>query len=194
MRMLRRKGTGCRGPRCLSQDARQLPRHSRSRPSHRLARTRSCRRFSRARGTPGWGLYPIRGRCTHALPIALRIMGAFLTPPLCVRGGGVACLQGASASLFPHSMENEYFPWSSLMSDWGAFDFSAISAAAAGAAGRGNQLIFRVYADYPAGNPQCVHSRTHECSMPPCVFRVARARCPECVCSLSRMRCTECVC
>lgn len=57
--------------------------------------------------------------------------------------------------LFPHSLENLYFPWNSIQTGPGAFNFSSIEEVLAVCASRGHQLIARVYADYP-GNPYAV--------------------------------------
>ncbi len=50
---------------------------------------------------------------------------------------------------FPHSMEFSYFPMNKIMLDWGKYDWAAIENLLETARARGNQAIFRIYAEYP---------------------------------------------
>ncbi|NND97194.1 MAG: hypothetical protein HKN47_07690, partial [Pirellulaceae bacterium] len=53
---------------------------------------------------------------------------------------------------FPHSMEFRYFAFDALMRNWGQFDFGAIERTLQQTSGRGNQLILRIYLEYPGKN------------------------------------------
>ena len=50
---------------------------------------------------------------------------------------------------FPHSMENHYFSFAWLMTNWGTFNFADIEEKLNDIAARGHQAIFRVYLEYP---------------------------------------------
>jgi len=58
---------------------------------------------------------------------------------------------------FPHSMEFRYFPLKDVMKGPGEFDWGAIERTLVEANNRGNQLVFRVYCEYP-GKPLAVPS------------------------------------
>ncbi len=50
---------------------------------------------------------------------------------------------------FPHSMEFTYFAMRDLMKGWDKFDWSQLENALEEVSERGNQLVFRVYLEYP---------------------------------------------
>ncbi len=50
---------------------------------------------------------------------------------------------------FPHSMEFTYFAMRDLMKGWGEFDWEPLDKALEEVAGRGKQLVFRVYLEFP---------------------------------------------
>lgn len=54
---------------------------------------------------------------------------------------------------FPHSMEFRYFAWSELMKGPAQFDWAPIEKTLNEVQQRGNQLIFRVYCEYPGNEP-----------------------------------------
>lgn len=51
--------------------------------------------------------------------------------------------------VFPHSMENFYVSFASLMRDWNSFTLSNLEARLSQIGARGHQAICRVYLDYP---------------------------------------------
>lgn len=63
---------------------------------------------------------------------------------------GLVPYVGASGrDQFPHSLEFRYFPLNKLMTDWGEFDWSPIEKTLKRTGARGNQLILRIYIEYP---------------------------------------------
>ena len=63
--------------------------------------------------------------------------------------GLVPYVSASGKAQFPHSLEFRYFAWKDLMTGPGKFDWSAIEQTLDEVGGRGNQLIFRVYSEYP---------------------------------------------
>ena len=56
---------------------------------------------------------------------------------------------------FPHSLEFQYFAFDQLMTGWSTFDWTAIEETLAKTSSRGNQLVLRIYLEYP-GKPSAV--------------------------------------
>lgn len=62
--------------------------------------------------------------------------------------------EASSAAKFPHSMENTYIPWISIEDETPrAYNWTSLDTMLQESAGRGKQLIFRVFADYPGAKP-----------------------------------------
>jgi hypothetical protein len=56
------------------------------------------------------------------------------------------------AVIFPHSMENQYFPMKNLMIGPNSFNFSSIDTVLMNVARRSHHAIVRVYVDFPGRN------------------------------------------
>jgi hypothetical protein len=63
---------------------------------------------------------------------------------------GLVPYVGASGKAqFPHSMEFRYFAWKDLMTGPDQYDWTRLEKTLDEVSGRGNQLVFRVFAEYP---------------------------------------------
>lgn len=67
--------------------------------------------------------------------------------------GLVPYVSASGKDQFPHSMEFCYFPLKDLMKGPDEFDWEPIEKTLDEVGGRGNQLIFRVYCEYPGREP-----------------------------------------
>lgn len=99
----------------------------------------------------GWGRLALLGiagsvGATLAAPVKLQYKPAPADNPL---RGLVPYVSASAKDRFPHSMEFRYFALKDLMIGPAKFDWSAIEKTLKQVNGRGNQLIFRVYCEYP---------------------------------------------
>ncbi len=93
------------------------------------------------------GIILLAAACgSSALAVKLHYAPAPLDNPL---KGLVPYVSASGKDRFPHSMEFRYFPWRALMRGPAEFEWSPIEKTLKEVNGRGNQLIFRVYGEYP---------------------------------------------
>lgn len=83
---------------------------------------------------------------TPARAVELEYAPAPLDNPL---KGLVPYVSASGKNRFPHSMEFRYFPLDAVMTGPSRFDWSPIEKTLAEVNGRGNQLVFRIYCEYP---------------------------------------------
>lgn len=67
--------------------------------------------------------------------------------------GLVPYTSASGKARFPHSMEFCYFPLAELMQGAREFDWATVDKTLDEVSGRGNQLVFRVYCEYPGKGP-----------------------------------------
>ncbi len=63
--------------------------------------------------------------------------------------GLVPYVGSSGKARFPHSMEFRYFAWKDLMTGRDEYDWTRLEKTLDEVSGRGNQLVFRVFAEYP---------------------------------------------